>query len=61
MKKFTCVLVGMVFAMSAATTLRADDTPYPIGHCYGEQAMTNTIKFDLPNADISAAIFIPAS
>ena len=23
--------------------------------------MTNTIKFDLPNADISAAIFIPAS
>lgn len=61
MKKSTCVLVGMVFAMSAATTLRADDTPYPIGHCYGEQAMTNTIKFDLPNADISAAIFIPAS
>lgn len=61
MKKIIRILFGLMFVMSASAPAFAEEAPYPIGLCYGEKAKENVIKFDLPNADISAAVFIPAS
>ena len=62
MKKFTLTsIVAILSFIFAGNSVWAQSEPYHLGPCYGEIARENRITYDLKNADISAAVCIPAS